>query len=56
MTKARRKIDAPLKAQIVLEALREQMSVADLARRYKDHLKPDLRLEEAVAGSGCAGV
>ena len=32
--KTRRKIDAGLKAKIALEALREQSTVADLARRY----------------------
>ena len=38
MTKrARRKIDAALKAKIALEALREQSSVADLAQRYEVH-------------------
>ena len=38
MTKrARRKIDAALKAEIALEALREQATVADLAQRYQVH-------------------
>lgn len=38
MTKrARRKIDAGLKAKIALEALREQATVADLAQRYQVH-------------------
>ena len=35
--RARRKIDAGLKAKIALEALREQESVADLAQRYEVH-------------------
>jgi transposase len=35
--KARRKIDAVLKAKIALEALREQATVADLAQRYQVH-------------------
>ena len=35
--RARRKIDAGLKAKIALEALREQASVADLAQRYEVH-------------------
>ena len=32
-----RKIDAALKAKIALEALREQVTVADLAQRYQVH-------------------
>ncbi len=35
--RARRKIDATLKAKIVLEALREQATVANLAQRYEVH-------------------
>ena len=35
--KTRRKIDAALKAKIALEAVREQATVADLARRYEVH-------------------
>jgi transposase len=37
MKKARRKIDAALKAKIALEALREQSTVADLSQRYEVH-------------------
>ena len=37
MKKARRKIDAALKAKIALEALREQATVAELAVRYEGH-------------------
>lgn len=38
MTKrARRKLDAALKAKIALEALREQATVPDLAQRYDVH-------------------
>lgn len=33
--KARRKIDAALKAKIALEALREQATVTELATRYQ---------------------
>jgi transposase len=35
--KARRKINAALKAKIALEALREPSTVADLAVRYEVH-------------------
>jgi len=37
MSKARRKIDAALKAKIALEALREQATVAELAARHQVH-------------------
>ena len=37
MTKARRKIDAGLKAKIALEALREQATVNELAQRHQVH-------------------
>src|SRR5205085_2172769 len=37
MKKARRKIDAGLKARIALEALREQSTVADLSQRFEVH-------------------
>ena len=37
MKKTRRTIDAALKAKIALEALREQVTVADLAQRYQVH-------------------
>ncbi len=38
MTKrARRRIDAGLKAKIALEALREQVTVNELAQRYQVH-------------------
>ena len=35
--KARRKIDAGLKAKIALEAVGEQSTVADLSQRYQVH-------------------
>ena len=37
MTKARRKIDAALKAKIALEALGKQATMNDLAQRYQVH-------------------
>ncbi len=37
MRRARRKIDAALKAKIALEALREQATVTDLALRHEVH-------------------
>jgi transposase len=37
MSKTRRKIDAALKAKIALEALREQVTVVELAARYQVH-------------------
>jgi transposase len=37
MKKARRKLDAGLKARIALEAVREQSTVADLSQRYEVH-------------------
>ncbi len=52
--RTRRKIDAALKAKIALEAVREQASVADLAQRYEGSPQPDLCVEEAAAGAGCA--
>ena len=37
MAKTRRKIDAALKAKIALEALREQVTVNQLAQRHQVH-------------------
>jgi transposase-like protein len=49
MTKARKKFDATFKAKTALEALREDATVPELARRHQ----PDLRLEEAGSGQCC---
>jgi transposase len=38
--RTRRKIDASLKANIALEALREQVAVADVTQRYQVHPNP----------------
>jgi len=35
--KTKRRIDAGLKAKIALEALREQVTIVDLAQRYEVH-------------------
>jgi transposase len=37
MSKTRRKIDAELKAKIVLQALRDNASIVQLAQRYEVH-------------------
>ena len=37
MTKSRKKFDAAFKAQVALEALREDVTVPDLARRHGVH-------------------
>jgi transposase len=37
MSKTRRKIDAELKAKIVLQALRDNVSIVQLAQRYEVH-------------------
>lgn len=54
--KTRRKIGAALKARIALEALREQVTVADLryvTRSTRIRFTLGIRLEEAVAGASC---
>ena len=37
MKRTRRKIDAALKAETALEAVREQATIADLAQRHQVH-------------------
>jgi hypothetical protein len=52
----RRNIDAALKANVALEALREEARVADLTQRWSGSPEPDLRLEKAACGSSGAGL
>src|SRR5271166_5359748 len=52
--KTRRRIDAGLKAKIALEALREQGDGYRPGSALRGPSEPDLRLEEATAGSGGA--
>ena len=47
MTKLPKKFDAAFKAKIAVEALRESVTVPELAKRHGVHPEPDLCLEEA---------
>ena len=47
MTKSCKKFDAAFKAKIALEALREDATVPELAKRARGASEPDLCLEEA---------
>ena len=47
MTKSRKKFDAAFKAKIALEALREDATVPELAKRHGVHPNQTLCLEEA---------
>jgi hypothetical protein len=55
MKKSRNKHDAAIKAKVALEAVKEQHTVPELARRYGAH-EPDLQVESPVSGAGGARV
>jgi transposase len=54
MTKTKRQIDATLKAEIVLEAVRKQVSVADLAQRYELRPNQIYARKKQLLEAGCA--